>query len=64
MDALLELAVSAFGGWLVGILTFMVVWAVIVEMFVKDERDKFIPSWPVLWAASAGFAVAGIVTTL
>lgn len=51
---------AAFVGWAVGTLVFMFVWAIIVAYIAKEESDKKIPPWPVIWAMSIAFIVIAL----
>ena len=51
---------AALIGWVVGTLVFMFVWAAIVAYIAKDESDKKIPPWPVMWAMSIAFMVIAL----
>lgn len=51
---------AAFTGWATGALVFILVWALLVAYFAKDEADKRTPPWPVMWAMSIAFMVIAL----
>jgi len=56
----MEWVAAAFTGWFVGTLVFVFAWAIIVAYLAKDESDKKIPPWPVMWAMSVAFVVIAL----
>lgn len=51
---------AAFTGWAVGTFVFVIVWALLVAKFAKEQDDKRTPPWPVTWAMSVAFIVIAL----
>lgn len=51
---------AAILGYIIGLIVFAFVWALIVSTFAKSDEDRKPPPWPAKWAMGIAFLVVAL----